>query len=91
MKKPVFIFLIMTAALVSVFADDGGSYHPEDWTYGNIYVKEPNDKIALERLAQQLPNHKIIGVDSLVFVRQNGSLHCSSQNRFLGARSESEI
>ena len=48
MKKPVFIFLIMTAALFSVFADDGGSYHPEDWTYGNIYVKEPNDKIALE-------------------------------------------
>ena len=52
---------------------------------------DDNDKIALERLAQQLPNHKIIGVDSLVFVRQNGSLHCSSQNRFLGARSESEI
>ena len=52
---------------------------------------DDNDKIVLERLAQELPNHKIIGVDSLVFVRQNGSLHCSSQNRFVGARSESEI
>lgn len=44
---------------------------------------DPNDKIVLERLAKALPNHKIIGVNSLVFVRQNGSLHCSSQNRFL--------
>ena len=52
---------------------------------------DDNDKIALERLARELPSHKIIGVDSLVFVRQNGSLHCSSQNRFAGARSESEI
>ena len=72
---------------------------------------DDNDKIVLERLARELPNHKIIGVDSLVFVRQNGSLHCSSQNkysgaseakhvsserseaenRFVGARSESEI
>ncbi|MDO5046550.1 agmatine deiminase family protein [Campylobacter sp.] len=44
---------------------------------------DENDKIVLERLANALPNHKIIGVNSLVFVRQNGSLHCSSQNRFL--------
>lgn len=44
---------------------------------------DPNDKIVLERLAKALPDHKIIGVNSLVFVRQNGSLHCSSQNRFL--------
>ena len=35
--------------VATIFADDGGSYKPEDWTYGNIYVKEPNDKIALER------------------------------------------
>lgn len=49
-------------------------------TYG-----DDNDKIVLERLAQELPNHKIIGVDSLVFVRQNGSLHCSSQNKYSGA------
>lgn len=47
-------------------------------TYG-----DDNDKIVLERLANALPDRKIIGVNSLVFVRQNGSLHCSSQNRFL--------
>ena len=49
MKK---IFLIFAAAVVLssvAFADDGGSYRPEDWTYGNIYVKEPNEKIALEK------------------------------------------
>ncbi|WP_169941355.1 agmatine deiminase family protein [Campylobacter sp. RM15925] len=45
-----------------------------------------NDKIVLERLVKALPNHKIIGVNSLVFVRQNGSLHCSSQNRYEGSR-----
>lgn len=47
---------------------------------------DANDKIVLERLAKALPNHKIIGVNSLVFVRQNGSLHCSSQNRYAGSR-----
>ncbi|MCD8213505.1 MAG: agmatine deiminase family protein [Campylobacter sp.] len=45
-----------------------------------------NDKIVLERLQKALPDRQIIGVNSLVFVRQNGSLHCSSQNRFFGAR-----
>ena len=53
---------------------------------------DDNDKIALKRLARELPDHKIIGVDSLVFVRQNGSLHCSSQNKYSGAsEAESEI
>lgn len=45
-----------------------------------------NDKLVLERLQKALPDHKIIGVNSLVFVRQNGSLHCSSQNRYAGVR-----
>ena len=62
MKKPVFIFLMMLAALVSVFADDGGSYHPEDWTYGNIYVKEPNDKIALENEILYFNNDNALAV-----------------------------
>ncbi|MGH1599888.1 agmatine deiminase family protein [Campylobacter majalis] len=47
-------------------------------TYG-----DDNDKIVLERLQKALPERKVIGVNSLVFVRQNGSLHCSSQNRYL--------
>ncbi|WP_221254961.1 agmatine deiminase family protein [Campylobacter sp. 19-13652] len=45
------------------------------------------DEVVLSRLRKALPNHDIIGVNSLVFVRQNGSLHCSSQNRFKRAKS----
>lgn len=48
MKKLFSTVLILTAVLTTLFADDGGSLRVEDWTYGNIYVKEPNDKIALE-------------------------------------------
>lgn len=48
MKKTLSKILFF-ALLFGAFADDGGSYYPEDWTYGNIYVKEPNDKIALEK------------------------------------------
>ena len=47
MKAKMKIIAIVAFALA--FADDGGSYSPEEWTYGNIYVKEPNEKIALER------------------------------------------
>ena len=55
--------------------------------------------ITIKSCLSDLPNHKIIGVDSLVFVRQNGSLHCSSQNKYSvaseakhvsGERSEAE-
>ena len=49
MKKIFSIIFSLTVLVATIFADDGGSYKPEDWTYGNIYVKEPNDKIALER------------------------------------------
>ncbi|MBR8462054.1 agmatine deiminase family protein [Campylobacter sp. faydin G-105] len=47
---------------------------------------DENDKLVLDRLSLALPDRKVLGVNSLIFVRQNGSLHCSSQNRFLGAR-----
>ena len=47
--KKLLAVIFTVLSLYSVFADDGGSYYPEEWTYGNIYVKEPNDKIALER------------------------------------------
>lgn len=50
MKKIIFTALaIMLLQNTLCVADDGGSWYPEDWTYGNIYVKEPNDKIALEK------------------------------------------
>ncbi len=48
MKKSLLLFTALLS-LAPAFADDGGSYRPEDWTYGNIYVKEPNEKIALEK------------------------------------------
>ena len=47
-------------------------------TYGD---KEA-DEYAINALKSALPNKDIIGVDSRVFIRQNGSLHCSSQNRY---------
>ncbi|MBE3022132.1 agmatine deiminase family protein [Campylobacter sp. 7477a] len=47
---------------------------------------DKNDELVLSLLSKALPNLKIVGVNSLVFVRQNGSLHCSSQNRFVGKR-----
>ncbi|MBO5064330.1 MAG: agmatine deiminase family protein [Campylobacter sp.] len=47
-------------------------------TYGD---KEA-DEYAINALKSALLNKDIIGVDSRVFIRQNGSLHCSSQNRY---------
>lgn len=50
------------------------------------FYKDKNDEIIRQRLAKALPERKIIGVDARVFLRQNGSLHCSCQNRFKGLR-----
>ncbi len=50
------------------------------------FYKDENDEIIKQRLAKALPKRKIIGVDARVFLRQNGSLHCSCQNRFKGLR-----
>lgn len=50
-------------------------------TYDDI-----NDEIVINSLKQALPNREIIGVDARVFLRQNGSLHCSCQNRYKGQR-----
>ena len=49
MKKFTSLFFVVFLFCFNVFCDDGGTRYPEDWTYGNIYVKEPNDKISLER------------------------------------------
>lgn len=46
------------------------------------YADKVADEYAINALKSALPNKDIIGVDSRVFIRQNGSLHCSSQNRF---------
>ncbi len=47
-------------------------------TYGD----KESDDYALGVLQRALPHLKVVGVDARVFVRQNGSLHCSCQNRF---------
>lgn len=46
-------------------------------TYG---AKE--DELALSLLQKTVPNLNVVGVDAKVFIRQNGSLHCSSIHRF---------
>lgn len=43
---------------------------------------DKNDEIVLNRLKKHLPDIDVIGVDALVFLRENGSLHCSCQNKF---------
>lgn len=43
-------------------------------------VKE--DEEVLEILQKALPTRKVVGVDASVFIRQGGSLHCASINRF---------
>lgn len=47
---------------------------------------QKNDKIVLKLLQDALPNLKVVGVDARVFIRQNGSLHCASMNRYKGLR-----
>lgn len=47
---------------------------------------DKNDEIVINRLQKALPNRDILGVDASVFIRQNGSLHCSTQNRFKAQR-----
>lgn len=46
------------------------------------FYADANDEKVRQRLQKILPKHKVVGVDARVFLRQNGSLHCSCQNRF---------
>ena len=50
------------------------------------FYKDKNDEVVQKRLQAHLKNREVIGVDARVFLRQNGSLHCSCQNRFKGPR-----
>lgn len=47
-------------------------------TYGD----EKADETALNTLSKHIKGRDILPVDARVFIRQNGSLHCSSQNIF---------
>ena len=48
MKKTIVLLLLTLIVLAVGFADDGGTKYLENWSYGNIYVTEPNKEIALE-------------------------------------------
>lgn len=50
------------------------------------YGDEKYDEMAKENLQSVIKNRDIIQVRSEVFLRQNGSLHCSSQNIFKGKK-----
>lgn len=43
---------------------------------------DKNDEVVLEKLKKVVKDRDIVGVDSTVFCRQNGSLHCSCMNRY---------
>lgn len=51
-------------------------------TYGD----EKADETALNTLAKHIKERDIVPVDARVFIRQNGSLHCSSQNIYKGSK-----
>ncbi|MBO7124513.1 MAG: hypothetical protein J6V74_01565 [Bacteroidales bacterium] len=60
--KRLFCFLFVCGLVLLAMADDGGARYPEDWTYGNIYVKEPNKSIALEKEYMYVSDEKINAV-----------------------------
>ncbi|MDR2789506.1 MAG: agmatine deiminase family protein [Campylobacteraceae bacterium] len=47
---------------------------------------DANDAKIKELLRRALPKHKIVGVNANVFIRQHGSLHCASMNKFAPAK-----
>ncbi|MBF7049471.1 agmatine deiminase family protein [Campylobacter volucris] len=47
---------------------------------------DTNDSIIINTLQKACKDQEVIGVDARVFLRQNGSLHCSCQNRYQGLR-----
>ncbi len=65
------------ASYINFLHVNGGLIVP---TYG---VK--NDKRVLEIFQKHL-HVKVVGVDARVFLKQNGSLHCASMNRYDGIR-----
>ena len=47
---------------------------------------QSTDAQVLASLQKALPQLQIVGVDAQIFIRQNGSLHCATINRFKGIR-----
>jgi len=47
---------------------------------------DKNDERVLNSLKNALPHLEVVGVDARIFIRQHGSLHCASMNRYAGGR-----
>lgn len=67
----------------------GATYANFVFVNGGLIVptyNDANDVLVLENLQKACKYRKVVGVDARVFLRQNGSLHCSCQNRYEGQR-----
>jgi agmatine deiminase len=63
-------------------------------SYANFYIangvvlvptfNDPNDRVALNTLAELMPNHTVIGIHSVDLVWGFGALHCLTQQEPLG-------
>ena len=60
-------------------------------SYANFYIanglvlvptfNDPNDRVALNILAEQLPRHQIVGIHSVDFIWGLGAMHCMTQQQ----------
>ncbi|EAK6286275.1 agamatine deiminase [Campylobacter lari] len=67
----------------------GATYANFVFVNGGLIVptyNDENDALVLENLQKTCKDRKVVGVDARVFLRENGSLHCSCQNRYEGQR-----
>ncbi|MBX2682499.1 agmatine deiminase family protein [Campylobacter lari] len=67
----------------------GATYANFVFVNGGLIVptyNDENDALVLENLQKACKDRKVVGVDARVFLRENGSLHCSCQNRYKGQR-----
>ena len=65
--KNILSAILLLLATLQLFADDGGVRDYNSWTYGNIYVEEPNDKIALKKELMEVDKDKDLLKATFVF------------------------
>ncbi|MDD2961298.1 MAG: agmatine deiminase family protein [Muribaculaceae bacterium] len=79
------LYKLVALPLPDAIHDEDGNRLPA--TYANflmmnnqilvpIYGQKNNDKLALDRLQEALPDYKIVGIDCNALIKQHGSLHC---------------
>lgn len=78
------VYNLVPLPLPAARYDESGKRLPA--TYANFLVingavlvptyDDPNDEIALERLAQCFPDREVVGIDCRALITQYGSLHC---------------